>query len=531
MVHVDVNDDLHLPLMQKDNHRLDLVLCAVGRIHGVQVFRPIPVVAMRHLVHNGGEHNTIDAKLLKIANPVHEPLDSAAAVVVQLVAVLFVGTGEAVDQDLVHCHLRPCPGALRKAVPGLLRAVVRHVPHRAGQGPKALGLLEVGLVRVLEVGLVEELCVAVDARIAAIIATPMTLVDARLHAGIFSRLANARVDLHVKHLPDQNCVPLLIGITVGRKAHRHGRRLARPGAGVEHVIAWGLPAHVVQHAAPNTGIPLFVQELQLHPELRVLAVLSEERLLRHGEVVLLVTQNLDDMIQALVRRSYDHDTCIHETRVTITDRTNLRTALFENGPWTLRIKVENHVSIHKGHLRVLRHSPDCKLVHDAAPTFVDHRVVVHGRGHKDGLRVADLDPFLLQDMEVLHRSLAGQIFGDDGQNILDRASCPHRLHQHTGGDKVLGTTAVEEECKGLQGHVALIPFDAVVAGALAPAAFTPAARHSLAECVVAAGSRQRPSSSEANGRVRELVLGLALLVLGAVSWPLLCASPFDLPAF
>mmetsp|Transcript_46165 Transcript_46165/g.108069 ORF Transcript_46165/g.108069 Transcript_46165/m.108069 type:complete len:360 (+) Transcript_46165:1817-2896(+) len=109
MIHVHINDDLHLSFVQENHHLSHIFLRAVGWVHLCQVLCPVAVVAMRHLVHNRGQNDSIHTKLLQIAHLLHEAWDAAAAVLVQLFAVLGLRSGKAVDEDLVHCYLRPRP--------------------------------------------------------------------------------------------------------------------------------------------------------------------------------------------------------------------------------------------------------------------------------------------------------------------------------------------------------------------------------------------------------------------------------------
>mmetsp|Transcript_3448 Transcript_3448/g.8213 ORF Transcript_3448/g.8213 Transcript_3448/m.8213 type:complete len:208 (-) Transcript_3448:1614-2237(-) len=132
MVHVHVNDDLHLPLMKQDDHLSHIFLCSVSRIHLREIFRPVAMVSVRHLVYNRGKDDAVDTQLLKIAHFVHDARDAATTILVQLLAVLRLRRGESIDKDLIHCDLRPSPRASREVVPLLLGGVVWHVPHAAG---------------------------------------------------------------------------------------------------------------------------------------------------------------------------------------------------------------------------------------------------------------------------------------------------------------------------------------------------------------------------------------------------------------
>mmetsp|Transcript_62982 Transcript_62982/g.111867 ORF Transcript_62982/g.111867 Transcript_62982/m.111867 type:complete len:280 (-) Transcript_62982:1511-2350(-) len=176
MIHVHVHDDFHLTLMQKHHHVLDFILCSVGWIYLRQILCPIAVVAMRHLIHNGGKHNAIHSKLLKVSYFVHDAGDSAAAVVVQLVTMSRIWAGKAVNQNLIHGNLRPCPRTHRQVVPLLLACVLRTIPHASCQCTKPGSLLNIRLVLVLDEGLIEELLVAFDLGIRTVLSTPMALV-------------------------------------------------------------------------------------------------------------------------------------------------------------------------------------------------------------------------------------------------------------------------------------------------------------------------------------------------------------------
>mmetsp|Transcript_16151 Transcript_16151/g.38359 ORF Transcript_16151/g.38359 Transcript_16151/m.38359 type:complete len:506 (+) Transcript_16151:2375-3892(+) len=429
VVHVHIHNDLHLPLVQQNHQLPHIFLRAIGRVDLVQVLGPVAVVAVRHLVHHRGQDQAIHAQLLQVVDLLHEPRQIPAAILVQLLAVLGVRSGEAVDEHLVHGHLWPGPRSHGQVVPLLLRGVLRCIPHAARQRAQPRSFLDVRLVFVLDVGLVEELLVALDGHSAAVLAAPSALVTAV--ARFFICMAHTAVHLHMEELPHQDGVPLLVAVAAAWKAHLHVRWLPRPRAGVQHVVACGLPAGVVQHAATHAGVPLLVQELQLHLELFVLAVLGQERLLRHGEVMLLVCQNLQDVSQALRRRSDHHDTCIHEPRVAIAHCADRSAAFRENFPGTFCVDIEHHVCVHQRHLRVLRHSPNCELVHDAAPPLVNYGVRIHHRRHGDGVRVINLDPIPHQDLQMLLWSLVDHVLGHDRQDVLVCPSCSHRLHKNS----------------------------------------------------------------------------------------------------
>mmetsp|Transcript_66099 Transcript_66099/g.173272 ORF Transcript_66099/g.173272 Transcript_66099/m.173272 type:complete len:402 (+) Transcript_66099:2101-3306(+) len=302
VVQVHVDECLHLPLVKEHDELPEVGLGAVLRIHRCEVLGPIPVVAMGHLRHDGRHDDAVHAQVLEVAQLGPDARDVAAAIVVELLALGLVCGREAVDQDLVHGHLRPGPGAPRQLVPGRGGGVHRELQAR-GHRPRAKNLvrhLRRRLVLVARLARAEELRVAVDLLAAAVVPAPLAGVDADGCAALLVGLHDAVVRLHVEELPDEHRVELVRLVAEGRAAHLHVGRLARPRARVQHVVAGGLPADVVEHASSHAGVPLAVEVLQLHPVGLHLAVAREEGLLRHREVVLLVAQHVHDVLQALL---------------------------------------------------------------------------------------------------------------------------------------------------------------------------------------------------------------------------------------
>mmetsp|Transcript_107565 Transcript_107565/g.304185 ORF Transcript_107565/g.304185 Transcript_107565/m.304185 type:complete len:358 (+) Transcript_107565:3434-4507(+) len=293
---------------------------------------------------------------------------------------------------------------------------------------------------------------------------------------------------------------------------------------MEHVVASGLPPKVPKHATPDARVPLAVQELQGHPVHGVLAVAGEERLLGHGKVMLLVAQNVHDVRQALPRWHDDHHARVHEAGVAIPHSAQWSTAFREDPVRALGVEAEDHVCVQQGHLRVVGEPPDAEFVHDPGPPLVNDRVAVHRGGHGNGLREVDLDAVLLEQVEEVLRRLRREVRRYDGDDVLRRAARAQGLDQHAHRDHVLGAVAVEEEGKGLEGAVAPLATDAVVAGAAARAAVAPAAGERVAPRVARARARQAAGVPLADGSLA------TLLVLQAEAQPLLGAGALHFPA-
>mmetsp|Transcript_72117 Transcript_72117/g.207056 ORF Transcript_72117/g.207056 Transcript_72117/m.207056 type:complete len:217 (+) Transcript_72117:2455-3105(+) len=185
VVQVDVDDRLHLTLVQQHNQFPQLVLGSVLRVDLRQVLGPIAVVSMRHLLDHRREHHSVYAQRLQVAQLVPDAGEGTPAIVVQLVAMRRLGHGvEAVDQDLIHGHLRPSPRAPRQVAPRCrgVRGVQPLEPRDLPERPELVGRRKVRLLRVSDLGLVEQLRVASNRGGSAVVVAPLALVDALAEA-------------------------------------------------------------------------------------------------------------------------------------------------------------------------------------------------------------------------------------------------------------------------------------------------------------------------------------------------------------
>mmetsp|Transcript_107565 Transcript_107565/g.304184 ORF Transcript_107565/g.304184 Transcript_107565/m.304184 type:complete len:476 (+) Transcript_107565:1934-3361(+) len=207
VVQVDVHDDLHPSLVQEHDEVLDVLLGAILGVDAVEVLRPVPVVAVGHLLHDRRQYHPVNAQSLEVVQLRADAGDGSPAVVLELLAVRGRGSGEAVDEDLVHRHLRPRPGAPGQLVPlrrGSPEAAKAHVV--AGEAREAR-LDKVGLVPAPRVGLVEEGAGAGNPGIPAVVLAPGARPRQahRVAAGLL-RVPDAGVRLHVEELPHQHRV-------------------------------------------------------------------------------------------------------------------------------------------------------------------------------------------------------------------------------------------------------------------------------------------------------------------------------------